>query len=185
MYFKKIVYLSFFIFLYLLFSCNKEENRFRAQINNRDVEVQLEQFSDSLFKLKLLVNDSLNSTWPLKYPVYKFDYGDITGNGTAIAVGVIKPTRFDPKPDKRLFLFKITDDYYIRPLWMGARVGQPLEDFRIINNHKPALIRTIEREQDGTYLVAEYKWRGFGLEFMHYIQREISMKEAQKLLQNK
>lgn len=185
MYFKKIAYFSFFIFLYFLFSCNKEEDRFKTQINNQDVEVQLEQVSDSLYKLKLWINDSLNSTWPLKYPVYRFDHGDITGNGTAIAVGVIKSTRFDPKPDKRLFLFKITDNYYIRPLWLGSRVGQPLEDFRIMNRQKPALIRTIEKEKNGTFLVAEYKWRGFGLEFIHYIQRESTIEEAQKLLQNK
>lgn len=186
MLFKKIVFPLLFILLCFISSCNKEEDRFRTQINGEEIEIQLEQISDSLFRLKLKINDSLNSTWPLKYPVYKFDYGDVTGNGIdAIAIGVIKPTRFDQKLDKRLFLFKITDDYYIRPLWLGSRVGQPLEDFRIIREHNPALIRTIERELGGTYLVAEYKWRGFGLEFTHYLQRELSIKEAQKLLQNK
>ncbi|NDV95639.1 nuclear receptor-binding factor 2 [Dysgonomonas sp. 521] len=145
--------------------------------------INLHTYSDTLSAIELRIDDSLHSSWPLRYPVYQFDHGNITGDKTVIAVGVIKPTRFDPKPDKRLFLFKITDDNYIRPLWLGSRVAQPLEDFKVINSLEPALIRTIEREQDGTFLVAKYKWRGFGLEFIDYIRRGISLEEAQKLLQ--
>lgn len=60
-----------------------------------------------------------------------------------IIVGVIKPTRFDPKPDKRLFIYRIADEAYIRPLWLGSRVAQPLEDFRIIREETPTRIRTL------------------------------------------
>ena len=70
-----------------------------------------------------------------------------------IIVGVIKPTRFDPKPDKRLFIYRIADEAYIRPLWLGSRVAQPLEDFRVIREHTPVLIRTMERERSGKYLI--------------------------------
>jgi hypothetical protein len=175
-----IILLIIFGFL----SCNEDRNSFRLQSEDKDLKIVLEKKADTLSILKLYVNDSLNSSWPLKYPVYQFDHGDIAGSGTVIAVGVIKSTRFDPKTDKRLFLFKITEDYYIRPLWLGSRVGQPLEDFKIMNTHTPALIRTIEKEQNGTFLVAEYKWHGFGLEFIHYIRREIPLKEAERLLQN-
>lgn len=172
----------FLIIIFIFLSCNKDKNSFSLQSGDKELKIVLEKNSDTLSLLKLYVNDSLNSTWPLKYPVYQFDYGDVTGNGTAIAVGVIKSTRFDPKVDKRLFLFKITDDFYIRPLWLGSRVGQPLEDFKLINSHTPGLIRTIEKEQDGTFLVAEYKWHGFGLKFINYIRREITLKEAQSIL---
>jgi len=174
----------FLIILLCFLSCNKDENTFSLKSGDKDLKVVLEKSSDTLSYLRLYVNDSLNSTWPLKYPVFQFDHGDVTGNETAIAVGVIKPTRFDPKTDKRLFLFKITDDFYIRPLWLGSRVGQPLEDFKIINTHTPALIRTIEKEKDGTFLVSEYKWHGFGLEFIDYIRRQIPLKEAQEVLQH-
>jgi hypothetical protein len=173
---------SLFLIIISFLSCHMDKNSFALKSGDKDLKVVLEKSSDTLSFLKLYVNDSLNSTWPLKYPVYQFDYGNVTGDGTAIAVGVIKSTRFDPKADKRLFLFRITDDYYIRPLWLGSRVGQPLEDFRVMNNHSPALIRTIEKEQDGTFLVAEYRWRGFGLEFIDYIRREIPFDEARMLL---
>ena len=119
------------------------------------------------------------------YPVYQFDYGDITGNGVPeIIVGVIKPTRFDPKPDKRLFIYRIADEAYIRPLWLGSRVAQPLEDFRIIREETPTRIRTLEREHSGNFLVAEYIWRGFGLDFKRYLKREVKKQEAIHILKH-
>ena len=92
-----------------------------------------------------------------------------------IIVGVIKPTRFDPKPDKRLFIYRIADEAYIRPLWLGSRVAQPLEDFRVIREHTPVLIRTVERERSGKFLIAEYAWRGFCLDFKEYLKRKHSI----------
>jgi hypothetical protein len=163
------------------FSCRQNQESFAFEIENEKIEVRLVQYSDSLYSLQLYAADSLRSEWALKYPIYRFDYGDVNGDGIPeVAVGPVKTTRFDPKPDKRLFLFKITEDLYIRPLWLGSRVGQPLEDFRLRGN--PAIVRTIEREQNGTYLVAEYRYKGFGLEFEKYIKKEIGLKEAQRLL---
>lgn len=170
-----------------MMSCQNKSGCLTYKDNDTQIKVTLERQTDSLFLLNLWVNDSLNSTWPLEYPVFRFDYGDVTGNSVPdIAVGVIKPTRYDPKPDKRLFLFKITEDYYIRPLWLGSRVSQPLEDFRVSenNNKQPAYIKTIEKESDGTFLIAEYKWRGFGLEHIRYIERNITWQQAQNSLKN-
>ena len=101
-----------------------------------------------------------------------------------IIVGVIKPTRFDPKPDKRLFIYRIADEAYIRPLWLGSRVAQPLEDFRIIREETPTRIRTLERERSGNFLVAEYIWRGFGLDFKRYLKREVKKQEAIHILKH-
>lgn len=172
--------ISFFIVLGLL-SCRQDENSFSFEKDNNKLKIKLNQCSDSLSILELYLDDSIKSTWSLKYPIYKFDHGDVNGDGIPeIAIGLIKTTRFDPKPDKRLFLFRITDDYYIRPLWLGSRVSQPLEDFRLTGDS--VMIRTIEKEQNGTYLVAEYKYKGFGLEFKEYLKREINLKEARKIL---
>lgn len=150
------------------------------------LEIALNKQSDSLYHMEVAVNGTLHSRWPLVYPVYRFDYGNIRGDGqTDIAVGVIKPTRFDLKADKRLFLFRITDDYYIRPLWLGSRVAQPLVDFRLTDKEEKGYIRTVEKEKSGNYLVATYRWKGFGLEFIAYVEREITLSEARKLLHNK
>jgi hypothetical protein len=168
-----------FVFFY---SCKKESKICRIKIDDKKLEITLEQYSDSSFALCMTVNNERHSLWALNYPVYRFDYGDITGDGIPeIAVGVIKTTRFDPRRDKRLFLFRITKDFYIRPLWLGSRVAQPLIDFRIIEENGQSLIRTVEREWSGNYLVAEYGWQGFGLEFKRYIEREISLQKAIKI----
>lgn len=88
-----------------------------------------------------------------------------------------------PNPDKRLFIYRIADEAYIRPLWLGSRVAQPLEDFRVIREHTSVLIRTMERERSGKYLIAEYAWRGFGLDFKGYLKRETEEKEAKRILE--
>lgn len=171
------------IFFCFLFACQQKEKVFKTQIKDKNIKVALDQYSDSLYALKLFVNDSLNSTWELKYPVYQINFGDVNNDSIPeIIVGTIKATRYDPKIDQRLFIFKITDDYYIRPMWMGSRVSQPLVDFSLKEQYPISKIRTIEKEQDGTYLVAEYRWRGFGLDFIEYIHRHISMDKAKQEL---
>ncbi len=122
------------------------------------------------------------SEWKLNYPVYHFECADIDADGNDdIIVGVIKPTRFDSISRKRIFIFKLIDGY-IRPLWLGSRVGQPLEDFKVVRGDSLNLIRTIEMEQNGNYLVADYKWQSFGLTFVKYVSRNINLKEARNLL---
>ncbi len=174
------------VFAIICLACKKEQNIVKLKIKDCELEVFLKHSTDSLYELQMTVNNNIHNTWPLEYPVYRFDYGDVTGDGIPeIAVGVIKNTRFDPHIDKRLFLFRITDDYYIRPLWLGSRVSQPLKDFRIVREKEPAIIRTVEKEKSGNYLVAEYRWKGFGLIFNQFIEREISLQRAQKLLKDK
>jgi len=171
------------IFSCFVSACHEKNKTFNTTIKDDRISVLLEQYFDSLSVLKLFVNDSLNSTWELKYPVYQINFGDVNNDSIPeIIVGTIKATRYDPKIDKRLFIFKITDDYYIRPLWMGSRVSQPLVDFSLKEQYPISKIRTIEREQDGTYLVAEYRWRGFGLDFVEYIHHHISIDRAKQEL---
>jgi hypothetical protein len=175
----------FLIVLAGLFSCRQGGDRFVVVRGDDTLEVSLRKEHDSLYYITMAVNGTFHSEWALEYPVYRFDYGVIREGGqTDIAVGVSKPTRFDPKPDKRLFLFRITDDYYIRPLWLGSRVAQPLVDFRLANKEGKGYVRTIEKEKSGAYLVAAYRWQGFGLTFAGYEAREIPLPEALMQLHN-
>jgi hypothetical protein len=163
-------------------------NSFTIQTKGKKVKVYLEKLDTNAFILHadtyLGPQLQLASSWKLNYPVYQLQHADVNGDGLEdMAVGVIKTTRFDPIRRKRLFIFKLFDGY-IRPLWLGSRVGQPLEDFRLISQKPFTLIRTIEKERDGSYLLAEYRWRGFGLEFQQYLQRNTSLAEAKQRLNN-
>lgn len=61
-------------------SCRKE-NRFEWQVNQRHMEVSLNKESDSLYVIHLNTDQPSHSVWKLPYPVYQFDYGDVTGDG--------------------------------------------------------------------------------------------------------
>lgn len=170
----------------LLYSCHKTADRLEWEKEGQSLTISLDKETDSLYSLNLQTGNRAHSTWKLPYPVYRFDHGNVTGDSVPeLAVGVIKPTRFDPQPAKRLFIFRIAKGFHIRPLWLGSRVGQPLENFRIVNSMTPARIRTLERERSGLFLVAEYRWRGFGLDFERYLKREATRKEAESMLREK
>jgi hypothetical protein len=118
------------------------------------------------------------SEWKLAYPIFHFECADINADGTTdILVGVIKKTRFDSICRKRIFIFKLFEGY-VRPLWLGSRVSQPLEDFKVIYSKPMNFIRTIELEENGKYLVAAYKWKGFGLTFVKYYIRNVDLQKA-------
>lgn len=120
--------------------------------------------------------------WELPYPVYRFQTGDIDQDGELdMMVGVIKATRFDSTNAKRIFIFKNYNGL-VRPLWLGSRMGQPIEDFIFIQTTDGPRIRCIEIEKSGRYLVADYKWRKFGMEFTQYLAKETDIKHAYQLL---
>jgi hypothetical protein len=172
--------------------CGKEEPP--PQCYDREVtagektlRISLERASDTLSRImvKTIVDGvpARAAAYRLPYPVYRFDIGDLTGNGVPdIAVGVIKTTRYHPVMAKRPFLFKIDDEGKVRKLWMGSRVSQPLEDFVLTTGETPARVLTVEMERSGKYLVAVYRYQGFGLKHDGYVKREVSLKEAYKLL---
>jgi hypothetical protein len=127
----------------------------------------LRKESDSLYFL----ND-----WRLPYPVYQFQTGDVDGDGSVDAmVGVIKSTRFYPEKGRRLFIFKQVNGK-ARPLWLGSKLGGILEDFRYIDRK----IRALESTTDSLYVVSEYRWSGFGMNFDHYIIKGVDQKTALK-----
>ena len=123
-------------------------------------------------------NDSLYwlNDWRLPYPVYQFQTGDVDGDGIEDAmVGVIKPTRFYPEKGRRLFIFKQVNGK-ARALWLGSKLGGFLEDFRYTDSK----IRALETTTDSLYVVSEYRWGRFGMNFDHFIIKGTDHKTALK-----
>ncbi|WP_199726277.1 hypothetical protein [Aquimarina sp. BL5] len=168
------------VVLFLILSCSKGK---RTENLEAGVEVSLIKEHDSLYHIRITSDDLIDSL-ELPYPVYQFKIGDVDANGKDdILVGVIKTTRFDSVMGRRLFIFKNYKGY-VRPLWLGSRLGKPLVDFNFIKNEDGSFIRSIEKEKSGKVLIAEYKWRRFGLEFKRYIHREIDSVRAIRILKN-
>lgn len=134
------------------------------------------------------VHDSLYwlNDWRLPYPVYRFETGDVDGDGREDAiVGVVKGTRYYPERGRRLFIFKQVDNSRhsdgpkkVRPLWLGSCLGGRLEDFHCVADGH---IRSLETTDNGQYVVADYRWGGFGMTFDHYIVKGTNQKTALKL----
>jgi hypothetical protein len=100
----------------------------------------------------------------------------VDGDGSEDAmVGVVKSTRFYPEKARRLFIFKQVNGK-VRPLWLGSRLGGTLEDFRFIDGR----IRALESTTDSLYVVTDYRWSGFGMEFDHFIVKGTDKSTALK-----
>lgn len=133
----------------------------------------LRQVNDTLHVLELCSKQHV-SKWPLPYPVYQFQTGDVDGDGkTDAMVGVIKSTRYFPEKGRRLFIFKNFEGH-VRALWLGSRLGGILQDFRFVDG----LIRSLETTADNRYVVAEYQWEHFGMGFRRFLAKNVSREEA-------
>ena len=180
----KIIYLliisiSILLISIALFVCTKEQpnNKYIIINGSHSIEVSLvkdnEGGSSIISSEHIGTKENIISKWKLSYPIYHFECADINADGMDdILVGVIKPTRFDSICRKRIFIFKLLEGY-VRPLWLGSRVSQPLEDFKVIPSKPMNLIRTMEYEEN--------KWKGFGLTFVKYIVRNSKIEEARKI----
>ena len=127
--------------------------------------LRLVAVTDSTNRIEHVRGDSVVDTWKLDYPVYRFTCGDMTGDSIPeVLVGTIKATRYRPEKDKRLFIFHLYKGRFIRPLWLGSRVGCPLIDFKVETDTVPNLVHTWERK-DGDTIEVLYQLKGFGLKF--------------------
>lgn len=154
--------------MFLLNSCMQEGQPAREYVQG-PFRVQLRQESDSMHTLYLSIDGTLCDSMPLPYPVYRMDCGDLTGDGVPeICVGVEKPTRYWPH-GRRLFIYHLYRRKFIRPLWLGSRVGLQLVDFSVCRDSVPACIHTVERRRDSTLVRNEYFFRGFGLQFRKHL----------------
>ena len=137
--------------------------------DGRTATIKLSEHGDSTAAIEYWVADSLLSTWELRYPVFQFCCGDVTGdNIPEIAVGVVKTTKYSQVMARRLFLFKLFEEELIRPLWLSSRVAHRLVDFTIESDGR---VRTSEVKADGTPVSVRYEHRGFGLKFVEYIEQ--------------
>jgi len=135
----------------------------------------IETVNDSLNYLTLKT-DSTTDKWPLPYPVYRLETGDVNGDGrTEALVGVIKSTRFYPQKGRRLFVFKNYKNR-VRAMWMGSKLGGILQDFRFVDG----VVRSLETTTKGQYVVAEYRWQGFGFGFVRFLAVKVGREEAMK-----
>lgn len=150
-------------------------------------EVRLETAIDSTGRLACYRHDSLVSEWALPYPCFQFQHGDVNGDGVIdLAVGVMKPTRFDAQVRKRLFLYQIRHGKII-PLWLGSSLAHSLYDFRIIEEKDDgARIRAVEWKHAPApnYMVVEYRYEGFGPGFLRYLAEDITLQQAKALLKD-
>ena len=135
----------------------------------------MERVSDTLSVLRIG-----GSKWELPWPVYRFQVADVNGDGSDDAiVGVEKSTRYDPVVRRRVFVYK---NYrgHVRPLWLGSRLGRPVVDFSFVPSE--GVLRVVESERSGRCLVADYRWRSFGMEFVRYVAREREAGEALRIM---
>lgn len=165
--------------MWLITTACDRNNEQSIKVDNNGFSIEKENDSLSFVVLK---TDSLIDKWELPYPVYQFQIGDIDEDGSEdVIVGVVKATRFDSTLSNRIFIFKNYKGY-VRPMWLGSKLSKPLVDFRFCITENGSRIKSIEKEKEGKYLVAEYKWWKFGLEFVQYIGRELSIEEAKNKL---
>jgi hypothetical protein len=173
----------FLLYMILLVQCqNEKPNEFWIKSEEHSLLVILKEGKNVNY-IRCYNRDTLTSEWPLRYPVFKFIKGrDINQDGNEdLMVGVIKATRRDSVVRKRLFLFQIKNKIII-PLWLGSSVSHPLEDFISYKNDSVTTIRTIEKESNERYLVADYTWRDFGLNFEKYIKRDLTLDLAKEIM---
>lgn len=138
-------------------------------------ELRLVGVNDSTHIIRHEVNGRVADEWQLPYQVFRFDCGDLTGDGMPeVAVGVVKATRYWPQPDRRLFIFHLFHGRLIRPLWLGSRVGGRLVDFCIERDSVPALVHTWEMVGDSASLTERlYVMNGFGLKYYKQISTQL------------
>ncbi|AFM03289.1 hypothetical protein Fleli_0831 [Bernardetia litoralis DSM 6794] len=191
-------FIYFLFLIFLLSNCqNKEKDTFYTTLKDKqEIGIRLIKKKSKKHKHNFVIQTFLKKDtsiildeWKLPYDIYNFDVADADNDGQDdIWVGVIKETRFDKHMKKRLFLFKIIEGK-IRPLWLGSRLSKPLVNFlpaylidSLDKTNKKCIIKTIEQEKNGTFLVANYRWKRFGVEFINYEIRETDSLTASKLL---
>ncbi len=163
----------------LLLSCQQKPSYHFESTNG---EILIQQRSDTTYRIASINQQGDSTFWELPYPVYQCKVADINGDGSKeVIVGVIKPTRFDSVTRKRVFVYKQVEDV-IRPLWLGSRLGMPLEDFSVMETETGNRLFTIEQEAERGFAVGEYEWDRFGFKLIRYVIRNCSFREAKSHL---
>ena len=151
---------------FLLLSCASLKRVDESTFRYGKSVLQLHRENDSLHVVRHLRKGKIVDEWTIAHPCYRFDCGDLTGDGVPeILVGPVKRTKYRADRGKRLFIFHLFRGKFIRPLWLGSRVGGPLVDFKV----EDGMVHTWEEGQNGDTIQSLYKHGGFGLQFVKYL----------------
>lgn len=172
-----------YIFLLLIFltACSKDIVLDRIEINDVSAEIisQDHKFGRDL-KIKAKGNEFVIDVEELK--AWKVDFCNVDGGEMELALGVYKKTPFDPKFDRRCFLYNIDfKNRKLKPKLRISRLYNPIKDFNLcdIDGDSYDEIISIEKNIDGNYLFGVYDWTNFAFQRNH---GSMILKEEPKFL---
>lgn len=172
-----------YIFLLLIFltACSKDIVLDRIEINDVSAEIisQDHKFGRDL-KIKAKGNEFIIDVEELK--VWKVDFCNVDGGEMELALGVYKKTPFDPKFDRRCFLYNIDfKNRKLKPKLRISRLYNPIVDFNLcdIDGDSYDEIISIEKNIDGNFLFGVYDWTNFAFQRNH---GSLILKEEPKFL---
>ncbi|MGR5590448.1 hypothetical protein [Peptoniphilus grossensis] len=172
-----------YIFLLLIFltACSKDIVLDRIEINDVSAEIisQDHKFGRDL-KIKAKGNEFVIDVEELK--AWKVDFCNVDGGEMELALGVYKKTPFDPKFDRRCFLYNIDfKNRKLKPKLRISRLYNPIVDFNLcdIDGDSYDEIISIEKNIDGNYLFGVYDWTNFAFQRNH---GSMILKEEPKFL---
>ena len=172
-----------YIFLLLIFltACSKDIVLDRIEINDVSAEIisQDHKFGRDL-KIKAKGNEFVIDVEELK--AWKVDFCNVDGGEMELALGVYKKTPFDPKFDRRCFLYNIDfKNRKLKPKLRISRLYNPIADFNLcdIDGDSYDEIISIEKNIDGNFLFGVYDWTNFAFQRNH---GSLILKEEPKFL---
>ena len=172
-----------YIFLLLIFltACSKDIVLDRIENNDVSAEIisQDHKFGRDL-KIKAKGKEFIIDVEELK--AWKVDFCNVDGGEMELALGVYKKTPFDPKFDRRCFLYNIDfKDRKLKPKLRISRLYNPIVDFNLcdIDGDSYDEIISIEKNIDGNYLFGVYDWTNFAFQRNH---GSMILKEEPKFL---
>lgn len=157
-----------YIFFLLIFltACSKDTVLDRVEIKDLSAEIisQDHKFGRDL-KIKAKGNEFIIDVEGLK--PWKVDFCNVDGGEMELALGVYKKTPFDPKFDRRCFLYNIDfKNRKLKPKLRISRLYNPIVDFNLcdIDGDSYDEIISIEKNIDGNYLFGVYDWTNFAFQ---------------------
>lgn len=172
-----------YIILLLIFltACSKDTVLDRIEINDVSAEIisQDHKFGRDL-KIKAKGNEFIIDVEELK--AWKVDFCNVDGGEMELALGVYKKTPFDPKFDRRCFLYNIDfKNRTLKPKLRISRLYNPIVDFNLcdIDGDSYDEIISIEKNIDGNFLFGVYDWTNFAFQRNH---GSLILKEEPKFL---